>query len=80
MEAGRMLWSSPNGLCRYDMLCLEGISLMLKIFKGQTESPNYRLVAPADGQIQTITVTEEVRWHTQEKNIMVLLTRPRPLE
>ena len=34
---------------------------MLKIFQGQTESPNYRLVAPADGQIQTITVTEEVR-------------------
>lgn len=43
------------------MLCFEGISLMLKIFQGQTKSPNYRLVAPQDGNLQTITVKEEVR-------------------
>lgn len=33
---------------------------MLKIFQGQTRSPNYRLVAPADAKLHTITVKEEV--------------------
>ncbi|KAI9812129.1 MAG: phenylalanine--tRNA ligase subunit beta [Pycnora praestabilis] len=44
---------------RYDMLCFEGISLMLNIFRGKTPSPNYRLVAPQDGELQSITVHEE---------------------
>jgi hypothetical protein len=48
------------------MLCFEGISLMLKIFQGKTKSPNYRLVAPADEKLQTITVKEEVRQSGQE--------------
>ena len=34
---------------------------MLKIFQGEMKSPNYRLVAPPDGKLQTITVKEEVR-------------------
>lgn len=34
---------------------------MLKIFQGKTKSPNYRLVTPPDGKLQTITVKEEVR-------------------
>ncbi|TGZ82774.1 phenylalanyl-tRNA synthetase [Ascodesmis nigricans] len=49
---------------RYDMLCHEGITLMLKIFLGQTTVPNYRVVAPANGEIQQITVhqsTEQIR-------------------
>ncbi|KAL9121471.1 MAG: hypothetical protein Q9187_001973 [Circinaria calcarea] len=44
---------------RYDMLCFEGISLMLNIFRGKRSSPNYRLVPPPDGELQTITVHEE---------------------
>ncbi|KAI9837967.1 MAG: hypothetical protein M1819_006121 [Sarea resinae] len=44
---------------RYDMLCFEGIALMLNIFRGKTPSPNYRLVAPPNGELQTITVHEE---------------------
>jgi hypothetical protein len=56
---------------------------MLKIFQGQTESPNYRLVAPADGQIHTITVAEEVDGHIS-RDPMVLHglanQAPRPLE
>ncbi|KAI9811389.1 MAG: phenylalanine--tRNA ligase subunit beta [Thelocarpon impressellum] len=44
---------------RYDMLCFEGISLMLNIFRGKTSSPNYRLVAPPDGDLSTITVHRE---------------------
>ncbi|KAI9720817.1 MAG: hypothetical protein M1812_002656 [Candelaria pacifica] len=44
---------------RYDMLCFEGISLMLNIFRGKTESPNYRLIAPPDGELQSITVHQE---------------------
>ena len=45
---------------RYDMLCFEGISLMLKIFLGKIKAPHYRLAVPPDGQVQTITVQEEV--------------------
>lgn len=44
---------------RYDMLCFEGISLMLKIFLGKIKAPHYRLAVPPDGQVQTITVQEE---------------------
>ncbi|KAK6331135.1 phenylalanine--tRNA ligase subunit beta [Orbilia brochopaga] len=43
---------------RYDMLCIEGISKMLNIFLGREEVPNYRVVAPEDGEMQTITVHE----------------------
>lgn len=65
--------SMTKKMCRYDMLCFEGISLMLKIFQGQTESPNYRLVAPLDGKVQTITVKEEVRRNTAESNVKMML-------
>ncbi|PVH86884.1 phenylalanyl-tRNA synthetase [Cadophora sp. DSE1049] len=41
---------------RYDMLCFEGIALMLNIFREKTPLPNYKLVAPKSGKIQTITV------------------------
>ncbi|MCJ1389532.1 phenylalanine--tRNA ligase subunit beta [Xylographa bjoerkii] len=44
---------------RYDMLCIEGISLMLNIFNGKTLSPRYQLVAPPIGRIQTLTIAEE---------------------
>ena len=48
------------GVIRYDMLCFEGISLMLNIFRGKRLSPNYRLVAPSNGELEMITVHEEV--------------------
>jgi phenylalanyl-tRNA synthetase beta chain len=41
---------------RYDMLCFEGIALMLNIFRGKQAFPNYRLVAPKSGKVETITV------------------------
>jgi phenylalanyl-tRNA synthetase beta chain len=44
---------------RYDMLCFEGIALMLNIFRGKTAFPNYRVVKPGNGQLQTITVAKE---------------------
>ena len=43
------------------MLCFEGIALNLNVFLGSLTMPNYRLVAPAQGEIQTITVHEDVR-------------------
>lgn len=49
---------------RYDMLCFEGIALMLNIFNGKTPLPNFRHITPPQGQLQTITVhpdTAEVR-------------------
>ncbi|TVY13560.1 Phenylalanine--tRNA ligase beta subunit [Lachnellula arida] len=41
---------------RYDMLCFEGIALMLNIFREKTPLPNYRLVTPKSGKLETITV------------------------
>jgi phenylalanyl-tRNA synthetase beta chain len=41
---------------RYDMLCFEGIALMLNIFRGKTPLPNYRLVISKSGTLETITV------------------------
>lgn len=48
---------------------------MLKIFQGKEKSPNYRLVAPADGKLQTITVKEEVRQSGQDGGMEVWLTK-----
>lgn len=42
---------------RYDMLCFEGIQLMLNIFLGRTKAPQYSLRAPSE--ITTITVSPE---------------------
>lgn len=42
---------------RYDLLCFEGIALMLNIFRGTTPPPDYRLTKPA--KLETITVSED---------------------
>ena len=47
-------------LYRYDMLCFEGISLMLNIFRGKQTSPNYRLVPPPGGELEVLTCHESV--------------------
>ena len=47
-------------LARYDMLCFEGISLMLNIFRGKQTSPNYRLVPPPSGELEVLTCDETV--------------------
>ncbi|ROT40348.1 phenylalanyl-tRNA synthetase [Sodiomyces alkalinus F11] len=44
---------------RYDMLCFEGIALMLNIFREKTALPNYTVVAPKDPETQVITVSPE---------------------
>ncbi|ODM23369.1 Phenylalanine--tRNA ligase beta subunit [Aspergillus cristatus] len=44
---------------RYDMLCFEGIQLMLNIFLGRKPLPNYRLVEPSSGQLEKIVVKED---------------------
>ncbi len=44
---------------RYDMLCFEGIALMLQIFLGKSPMPNYRWVEPSSGKRQTLTVSKE---------------------
>ena len=33
---------------------------MLNIFRGKQSSPNYRIKPPANGELQSITVTEDV--------------------
>ncbi|KAI0014021.1 phenylalanyl-tRNA synthetase [Xylariaceae sp. FL0662B] len=44
---------------RYDMLCFEGIALMLNIFRGKQPTPNFKLVQPDSGNLYTITVLED---------------------
>ncbi|PGH32457.1 phenylalanine-tRNA ligase, beta subunit [[Emmonsia] crescens] len=44
---------------RYDLLCIEGIALMLNIFRDRTPSPKYRLVTPPNGELEKIVVKEE---------------------
>ncbi|CAM1502855.1 Fc.00g076310.m01.CDS01 [Cosmosporella sp. VM-42] len=44
---------------RYDMLCFEGIALNLNIFRGRIPAPNFKLVEPKDGKLETITVSPE---------------------
>ncbi|KAF5676334.1 phenylalanine-tRNA ligase alpha chain [Fusarium circinatum] len=44
---------------RYDMLCFEGIVTNLNIFRGRIEPPEYRLVEPASGKLESITVKPE---------------------
>ncbi|KAL2223079.1 hypothetical protein M432DRAFT_35075 [Thermoascus aurantiacus ATCC 26904] len=44
---------------RYDLLCFEGLALMLNIFLGRKPLPNYRLVPPPSGELQTIIVKED---------------------
>ncbi|KAI1862486.1 hypothetical protein JX265_009200 [Neoarthrinium moseri] len=44
---------------RYDMLCFEGIALMLNIFRGKQATPNFKLVEPPAAGLQTITVSPD---------------------
>ncbi|KAF5864192.1 phenylalanine--tRNA ligase subunit beta [Aspergillus alliaceus] len=44
---------------RYDLLCFEGIALMLNIFLGRKPLPNYKLVEPTGGELQKIIVKED---------------------
>ena len=44
---------------RYDMLCFEGIAMNLNVFLGNSSLPNFRLVAPQQGELQTVTVKPE---------------------
>jgi phenylalanyl-tRNA synthetase beta chain len=41
------------------MLCFEGISQALNIFRGKSELPNLRLLKIPESKLQTITVSEE---------------------
>lgn len=42
------------------MLCHEGISLMLNVFRGKTSMPNFHVVAPPNGEAHEIHVHESV--------------------
>ncbi|KAJ5818753.1 phenylalanine--tRNA ligase subunit beta [Penicillium riverlandense] len=44
---------------RYDLLCFEGIALMLNIFLGRVSLPDYKLAQPASGALETIVVKED---------------------
>lgn len=42
---------------RYDLLCIEGIARALRVFLGKAEAPRYKLVYPAGGEADLLTVT-----------------------
>ncbi|KAG8534100.1 uncharacterized protein KY384_000944 [Bacidia gigantensis] len=49
---------------RYDMLCFEGIQLMLNIFNLKATSPEYKAISPPNGKPEVLTChksTEQVR-------------------
>lgn len=68
-----ILLGKPNKIGRYDLLCFEGISLMLNIFRGKAAAPNYRLVPPPSGKLETIIVHSEVS-HKYRSSINVCPT------
>ncbi|KIJ56702.1 hypothetical protein M422DRAFT_22863 [Sphaerobolus stellatus SS14] len=41
---------------RYDLLCIEGIARAMKVFLGKASLPNYRIVLPAGGEKNLLTV------------------------
>lgn len=45
---------------RYDLLCVEGLTRALRIFKRELSHPNYKLVEPLDGKVEQIIVKNEV--------------------
>jgi len=51
-------------LCRYDLLCIEGISRALRIFLKKDQPPHYRLAYPpgGDDDLLTVKLSAEVRW------------------
>ena len=55
------------------MLCFEGISLMLNIFRGKRDAPQYTLVPPPDGQLEYLVAHEEVsgRIFAEPKNAVL---------
>ncbi|KAF8311820.1 phenylalanyl-tRNA synthetase subunit beta [Clavulina sp. PMI_390] len=44
---------------RYDMLCIEGISRAMLAFLEKQKAPTYKLIAPPDGKLLTISVTPD---------------------
>jgi phenylalanyl-tRNA synthetase beta chain len=60
---------------RYDLLCFEGIQLMLNIFLGRKPLPNYRLVEPANGQLEKIIVKEDVSGRGREFSVASIWTK-----
>ncbi|KAI9692276.1 MAG: phenylalanine--tRNA ligase subunit beta [Bathelium mastoideum] len=44
---------------RYDMLCFEGIAMNLRVFLRKNTLPNFKLVPPSDGELQTTYVSED---------------------
>lgn len=55
-----MYFSVTNVILRYDMLCIEGIALNLNVFLSRTKLPKYTLIAPPNGEMQTLQVSKEV--------------------
>lgn len=44
-------------VCRYDLLCIEGIARALSVFLGKGKAPEYKLVLPPGGEKDLIEVT-----------------------
>ena len=45
-------------MCRYDMLCFEGIAQAIAIFQGKQKIPEYKLSKPA--KLETLTIYPNV--------------------
>lgn len=47
-------------ICRYDLLCLEGLVQALRIFNGQDPIPTYKVADISEGSLQEMHVKPEV--------------------
>ncbi|KAF1816574.1 phenylalanyl-tRNA synthetase [Eremomyces bilateralis CBS 781.70] len=44
---------------RYDMVCFEGIARALNVFLQRMKPPSFRVIAPPEGELQTMVVKED---------------------
>jgi len=58
---------------RYDMLCFEGIAMNLRVFLQKEKLPKWSLTAPASGEVETLTIKEEVSKYSMETYYILAL-------
>ncbi|EKX52357.1 hypothetical protein GUITHDRAFT_84815 [Guillardia theta CCMP2712] len=58
-DATEVVYKIDISANRYDLLCLEGLSLALNVFRKKIETPNFRSIRPPPGQEHVIRVSPQ---------------------
>ena len=59
-----------NAMCRYDLLCIEGLSQALRIFEKKQEVPQYKLADISKGSILKMHVAPEVATFETKRTLL----------